>query len=44
MRKFVVEWTDASGVYQFRIMGEEYALLYKKYLDNAGLGAHCYAA
>lgn len=42
--KFIVEWTDANGAYQFRTMSKIHAISYKKYLDNVGLGALCYAA
>jgi hypothetical protein len=43
-QRFVVEWTDKSGVYQFRIMGKKYAEAYTNYLNSIGLGAECYAA
>ena len=42
--KFIVEWTDSNGAYQFRIMSKIHAISYMKYLENAGLGAFCYAA
>jgi hypothetical protein len=40
----VVEWTDKSGVHQFRIMDKKYAQTYANYLNSIGLEAECYAA